>query len=309
MTFTLIKGTFHVKGYCPDGDSIRFKALDPTIWRELYGPPVGLNARSHAQLRMEAIDALETHFCGFHQPLKLARKATNFLLSSLGIDDVVWNGSKSEILYAEDGTEGYILSRTTEKNRRPVAFVFGGGIDETNGSEVSLNSDLLKKSLNYRLMAKGLVYPMYYNGLFCELRAEFTRAVSEAKSEGKGLWPQDKTNAGFSANLENLTEQSIILPKLFRRIVEHASASEDAGDFKKFLASSCEPLVKTPQVHFTRLDAVVETDGDLVRLTEAPEDLIFLDKWILQVRWGGGQQVVDVDPRQTREQNFFSISS
>jgi len=285
MSFTLIKGTFHVKGYCPDGDSIRFKALDPTIWRKLYGPPAELNASGHAQLRMEAIDALETHFSGFHQPLKLARKATNFLLFSLGIDDVVWNGSQSEILYAEDGTEGYILSRTTEKNRRPVAFVFTGGIDEKDGSEVFLDSDLLKKSLNYRLMVKGLVYPTYYNGLFCELRALFTKAVAEAKSEGKGLWPQDKTNAGFSADLENLTEQSIILPKLFRRIVEHTSAGEDAGGFKEFLASSCEPLVKTPQVHFTRLDAVVEANGDRVRLTEAPEDLIFLDKVLCKERY------------------------
>lgn len=285
MSFRLIKGTFHVKGYCPDGDSIRFKALDRTIWRKLYGPPAELNSSGHAQLRMEAIDALETHFCGFHQPLTLARKATNFLLFSLGIDDVVWNGSKSEILYAEDGTVGYILSRTTEKNRRPVAFAFAGGIDEKDGSEVLLDSDLLKKSLNYKLMAKGLVYPTYYNGLFCDLRAEFTKAAAEAKSEGKGLWPQDKTNAGFSADLENLTERSIILPKLFRRIVEHTSAGKDAGGFKEFLASSCEPLVKTPEVHFTRLDAVVEEDGDLVRLTEAPENLIFLDKVLCKERY------------------------
>lgn len=285
MSFTLIKGTFHVKGYCPDGDSIRFKALDPNIWRKLYGPPAGLNGSGHAQLRMEAIDALETHFCGFHQPLKLARKATNFLLSSLGIDDVVWNRAQSEILYAEDGTQGYILSRTTEKNRRPVSFVFAGRADWKDGNEVFLDSDLLRKSLNYRLMAKGLVYPTYYNGLFCELRAEFTKAMAEAKSDGKGLWQHDKTNVGFSADLDSLTEQSVILPKLFRRVVEHTSSGEDAGGFKKFLASSCEPLVKTPQVHFTRLDAVVETDGDLVRLTEAPEDLIFLDKVLCKERY------------------------
>jgi len=31
MSFTLIKGTFHVIGYSPDGDSIRFNAKDPAL--------------------------------------------------------------------------------------------------------------------------------------------------------------------------------------------------------------------------------------------------------------------------------------
>ena len=60
MSFNLIKGTFHVKGYSPDGDSIRFRAKDPTNWKKLSGPAVGLNALGHAQLRIEAMDALET---------------------------------------------------------------------------------------------------------------------------------------------------------------------------------------------------------------------------------------------------------
>jgi hypothetical protein len=280
MSFTLIKGTFHVKGYCPDGDSIRFEALNPSTWNKLFGPPVGLNGRGHAQLRMEAIDALETHFSGFHQPLKLARKATNFLLSGVGIDDVVWNKTQSEILYAEDGVEGHILSRATEKNRRPVAFVFAGPAREKDGTDIFLNGDLLKKSLNYRLMAKGLVYPTYYNGLFSELRTELTKSMKEAKSEGLGIWRYDTTTSGFFADLERLTTHSVILPKLFRRIVEHASAGTDAGGFKEFLAVNCEPVVKIPQVHFTRLETVVEMDedNDCLRLTEAPEDLIFLDK-------------------------------
>lgn len=234
---------------------------------------------------MEAIDALETHFSGFHQPLKLARKATNSLLSFLDIDDVVWNKTQSEILYAEDGTEGYILSRTTEKNRRPVAFAFPGGTDWKDGSEVFLDADLLRKSLNCRLMSKGLVYPTYYNGLFSELRAEFTNAAAEAKSEGKGLWPQDRTNTGFSADLDDLTERSVILPKLFRRAVQHLSAGGDADRFKEFLASSCEPLVKAPEIHFSRLDAVVDTKDGIVKLTDAPENLIFLDKVLCKERY------------------------
>ena len=32
MPFNLIKGTFHVVGYSPDGDSIRFRAEDLQNW-------------------------------------------------------------------------------------------------------------------------------------------------------------------------------------------------------------------------------------------------------------------------------------
>jgi hypothetical protein len=124
MTFVLIKGTFHVLGYRLDGDSIRFRADDSANWKKLSGPPVALNAQGHALLRMEAVDALETHYQGFHQPLRLARPAVRYLISSLGIHDVIWDEMQERVIKAEDGTEGYIVARSTESLCRPVAFVF-----------------------------------------------------------------------------------------------------------------------------------------------------------------------------------------
>ena len=44
-----------------------------------------------------------------------------------------------------------------------VAFVFAGGIEKRDGSEVILDESILKRSLNYRLIARGLAYPTYYN--------------------------------------------------------------------------------------------------------------------------------------------------
>ena len=58
MAFFLIKGTFHVKGYSPDGDSIRFRARNPDNWKKLSGPAAELNARGHAQLRVVGVEAL-----------------------------------------------------------------------------------------------------------------------------------------------------------------------------------------------------------------------------------------------------------
>lgn len=279
MSFVLIKGTFHVKGYSPDGDSIRFKALDSANWKKLSGPAVDLNAREHAQLRIEAIDALETHFESYHQPLKQAKAAGRFLLSGLGIHDVVWDGPQSTVVEAHDGTEGYILARATESNRRPVAFVFAGETGAKDGSEVTLDATMLKESLNYRLLAEGLAYPTYYNGLFPDLRLTFTSAMSKARREGKGVWPGDKTTAGFSVpDLATLTDKVTILPKLFRRIVDYMGAGGKIDGFKDHLLKNCDPLVRIQQAHFTRLDALIEINGDAVKLTEPPENLIFVDK-------------------------------
>jgi endonuclease YncB( thermonuclease family) len=279
MPFVLIKGTFHVKGYSPDGDSIRFRAEDPANWKKLSGPPVDQNALGHVQLRMEAIDAPETHYKGFHQPLKPARAAGRYLLSSLGIHEVVWDKTQSIVVSAEDGTSGFILARTTEGRRRPVAFVFMGETELRDGKEAMLDLRLLRQSINYRLLSGGLAYPMYYNGLFSDLRAGFTQAMSAARSEGRGLWPLDRTTTGFSAlDIRALTEEVVVLPKLFRRIVEYIGNGGKIDDFKEHLLKGCEPLVRLPAVDFTRLDAVVEVQGDLVKLTEPPENLIFLDR-------------------------------
>src|SRR5215212_717069 len=98
MPFYVIKGTFHVKGYSPDGDSIRFKANNAANWLKLGCPPVKLNAKEHGQLRFEGIDTLETHYEGFHQPLPFAEAALQFLLNALAIDDVQWNLSTTNPL-------------------------------------------------------------------------------------------------------------------------------------------------------------------------------------------------------------------
>jgi hypothetical protein len=142
-----------------------------------------------------------------------------------------------------------------------------------------LDVNLLKKSVNYRLLASGLAYPMYYNGLFSDLRAAFTQSMIVARSEGRGLWPYDGTTTGFSvSDLQTLTDEVVVLPKLFRRIIEYIGNGGKIDDFKEHLLKGCDPLVRLPAVDFTRLDAVVDVQGDLVRLTELPENLVFLDK-------------------------------
>lgn len=279
MPFHLIKGTFHVVGYSPDGDSIRFKADDRTNWNVLSGPPVELNAREHAQLRIEAIDTLETHYQGHHQPLKLAKKALRFLLDELGIKKVKFDKG-GKVVSAQDGTRGYILSRATEKNRRPVCFVFAGDAEEEDGTEVFLRPDRLEESVNYKSALEGLAYPTYYEGFFPDLRKKITAAVAQARKDGgKGIWPKDKTTEGFTvSSLSSVTEKHVILPKLFRRIVNFMGDGGSIDGFKEFLAANPDPVVELKNGHFTNLDTFVEVTGEKVRLTVNPEDLVFVDK-------------------------------
>ena len=63
MAMFLIAGRFRITGAQPDGDSIRFAPNDPAQWDLITGPnKVKRNASGAAQLRMDAIDTLETHY-------------------------------------------------------------------------------------------------------------------------------------------------------------------------------------------------------------------------------------------------------
>jgi len=276
MPFTLIKGTFHVVGYSPDGDSIRFQAVDNDLWQELDGPPVTLNGRGHAQLRLDGIDTLETHFMNSHQPREFALAALNSLLTDLGIENVIWNASVTTVISASDATEGFILSREVEKNHRPVAFAFSGEIDQEDGSSVFLEEELLKRSVNYQQLVAGMAYPTYYKGLFPDLRNVFTAAVQNARSAGLGLWPSDVTEVATEIhNQQQLEEDLVIMPKLFRRLTEHLQGGGSIVNFEEFLASKQEGIFIIPTAHATHFDTVVDVEGETMRLTVRPEEIIF----------------------------------
>lgn len=276
MPFHQIEGTFHVVGYSPDGDSVRFGAIDEGNWNKLSGPPAELNARGHAQLRFEAIDTLETHYENKHQPLELATGALEFLLGELGITDVEWNDARSTVLAANDGTAGYILSREVEENRRPVAFAFVGDPPGRDGDEIFLDGELLRSSLNYRSAERGLAYPTYYKGLFSDLRAEMTAAVERAREAGEGIWAVDRTEKGFAVDgLESVTEEHVILPKLFRRLARFLGGGGPVSGFEAFLEAQAEEVTILPSAHTTHFDTVVEVEDGVVRMTERPENLVF----------------------------------
>lgn len=279
MSFYFIRGTFHVVNYSPDGDSVRFKADNPNNWHLLEGNSVALNGNGHAQLRLEAIDTLETHYQSFHQPLDLALGATEFLLAELGIMNVQWNAEHTRILQANDGTAGYIIARAVEKNHRPISFVFADDDStEVDWSPIILTPDRLKSSLNYKSIEAGMAYPTYYQGLFPDLRETLTRGAATARAAQNGIWKSDLTTAGFSVpDIKTLEDNRVIMPKLFRRLAEYLEGGGAVEGFKNYLETLHEGITIISNTHFTHFDTVVEVNGNDVRMTEPPENLIFAE--------------------------------
>ncbi len=284
MPFTVIKGTFHTVGRSPDGDSLGFRALNPAHWAKLDGPPPKRNSQGITQLRFEAIDALESHYRPpgqhreFHQPRELADAATDAMLAAVGITDVQWDQAHRTVVKANDGVPGYILSRSVEANRRPVAFVYAGDAPEADGGSVRLEVAALRPSVNFQLADAGLVYPTYYRKLFPDLRRAFTEVVLNARAANRGVWGADATQTGVVATLTDLQDTTPVLPKLFRRLMEYMEGVDDQlEDFKAFLADKADELLILSTGHFTHLDTVMAVDivANTIRLTVPPEDLVF----------------------------------
>jgi endonuclease YncB( thermonuclease family) len=284
MALIAISGRFFVQGYSPDGDSIRFQANQADSWDRLPGETLKRNQHHHVQIRFQAIDTLETHYKGYHQPPQYAQQATDLCLAQLGIEQVTWNKAGTHVDTAVDGTQGWILTESKDVHGRPLAFVFGQTTSTSpthhwqDGQTVFLDSLLLRQSLNYQLLAQGLAFPMFYQGLFPDLRQVMAQATITARQQGKGFWPLDRTNHGIDINsMGSLTMDEVIMPKLFRRVVFHLRTGASMETFLPELAIDPESVLVFPPAYPTQFDQLIEVDGNHLRLREQPENLVFLD--------------------------------
>ncbi len=288
MPMTLIKGNFRVIKAAPDGDSIRFYPHNPENWKKLP-TRVKTNYSGGAQLRLDSIDALETHYNARvgslstqHQPLEYAHAAANELLKFLGFKKVTRNSNEVVTDSEPEEVPGFILTRFADAYGRSVAFAFKGNSEEEDGSSVFFDKSLLKKSANYHLILKGLVYPTFYSKLYPDIRKQLTLAAEKSREEKKGLWESDKTNKGFVLeSLETITEEVVILPKLFRRLLSYLAINDGSvslAGFSEYLESLDDRLIILPEGQVTGFDFVVKVDGQNIKLSYQPEDLVFMEK-------------------------------
>lgn len=278
--FKIVKGKFHVKGYQPDGDSIRFQADNPIHWNTFPWNSASKKKASKKQLRIEAIDALETHYNGYHQPRPFALAALERLLKLLNITSVQYSLSVTTIVDASDGQPGFIATNGLDRYDRPISFLFPASAKLTDGS--LLTSDLLplEKSVNYLLAREGLAYPTFYTTTDKILATKIRKAVSLAHKSARGLWAIDRTSDLTLWGLRTLEEDVTIMPKLFRRLVEFFDAYGDFKELPAYMARQKDNLQLWDDPTPRSLASLMTFDvsGRRMSLPTPVEDILFSPK-------------------------------
>jgi endonuclease YncB( thermonuclease family) len=279
-----LAGTFRILSTEPDGDSIRFYPDDPAQWQRVPGPnAVRTNAGGGAQLRLDGIDALETHYSPrgggpLHQPLDLAHQARDELVRWLGFRSIERTGET--VTAATPGElPGYLLTRGADLYGRCVALVGRGDPPAATGTQATVKIGDLRRTANHRLIATGLAYPTFYLKLYADLRAELVRQSRQARDAKKGVWAADRTEKGVDVeSLATLTDEAVLLPKLFRRLVDYLAINDrdvSLDGFPAYLEQRQDAVFILSTGTYTGFDFVVSVRGQVVKLTTEPEDLVF----------------------------------
>jgi hypothetical protein len=283
----LIEGHFTILGSSPDGDSIRFIPNQPQLWKKL-DQPVHANQAGGIQLRLDAIDSLETHFQAphsrksYHQPIHYADRAAARLLEILGFDQIQRDASGRVIAADPAIAPGYILTSFADKYGRALALGFPGKSGKTDGQEVGATQPWLQQSVNYQLLREGLVYPIFYNNQSSGVRQILTEAVMAARVSQTGLWADDRTLQGFEIKgVETLTREAVIFPKLFRRLMGYFAqqGTFDLAGLVSYLEVNSDRLyLASDATQMRTMLQFLRIEGQTVQLTQPIEDLLFMEK-------------------------------
>jgi endonuclease YncB( thermonuclease family) len=290
MPYRLVKGEYQVAGAQPDGDSVRFRPNNPDLLKGFPQGDAKITQRGPtkgtSQLRMEGLDALELHYLtpADHQEIKAARRARDILLfDMLGFQDVQFNANETATSSVPQTISGYILTNGLDdtRSRRPVAFLFTGSTNRTDGSNVFATQPMLSDSVNARLLAVGEAYPLYYNNLPADLRDFLTDLVTQARADDKGVWPADKSLKGIKATSKEDLKKRVFFPKLYRRLkdyFEKTGASSLSG-FDAWVRS--DPVNRDDTVwiipirELRHLHSTYKVSGNRIKMLYQPEDLVF----------------------------------
>jgi endonuclease YncB( thermonuclease family) len=292
MAYTLLRGEFVIRyadlprqGPEPDGDTIKFRPDTPALVEALprrSGHPPAINGRG-ISVRLEAIDALETHFAETHQELSSADAARDELLRLLGFTNVTFfDDLPNKVRSADqDSLRGHVLSNGIDANGRLIGFVYPGGHPGPDGSTVFVDDPLVDQSANAALLTAGHAYPAFYATLPASLRMHLGQVSREARAAAAGLWPRSVADPNGAATVTGLADlqQRVIWPKLFRRIVPYLAAGFTNFDgFDTWLRADPvnrdDSLFLLDRQEAGNMHDVIRAGGQRIQLTVWPEDFI-----------------------------------
>lgn len=292
MTYTLLRGNFVIRyadlprqGPEPDGDTVKFLPDSPALVEGLprrSGHPPKINRRG-VSVRLEAIDALETHFEETHQQLAGANAARDELLRLLGFTNVrYWEDLPNKVQSADqDSLRGHVLTNGVDANGRLIGFAYAGDPPGADGASVFLDPALADASANGTLLAGGLVYPAFYATLPAQLRTHLAEVSQAARGKAAGIWPGSTADPNGAATVTGLADAEglVMWPKLFRRLVPYLAAGfTDFDGFDAWLRA--DPVNRDDEVFLLtnlergNLHDVIKGAGQQIQLTVWPEEFI-----------------------------------
>jgi len=276
--YKIVAGTFHVKGVQPDGDSIRFQANKPENWDFFEWETEADKASKKKQLRVESIDALETHYEGYHQPRPFAIAALESLLELLNINSVTYSLNVTQIVEADDGKAGFIASASTDRFGRPVSYVFPKSAKLTDGAVMDSETLPIEKSINFELAREGLVYPTFYTTTDRVFAEKIRAVVARARKTKRGIWSIDRTTGFTLLDMRVLQEDILIMPKLFRRLVGFFDNYADFGKLEEYMAKQRDNLTLWDGTKKKSLADLMKISGRRMELKTPIEDILFNPK-------------------------------
>lgn len=287
--YLTIAGQFKIEGYQPDGDSVRFIADNPALFGELYrGYKIKPSKKDGSvQLRLEGVDAPETHYGAASQPYgDVARDA---FMQLLGFADLRFSANGKVVTDAKPpAIRGAILSKSADPHGRPIAYIV---LDENpeDGATRRVDKPLLHQTLNYQMVAAGQAYGLFYSSMPPSHHRELQAAAKRARQDQKGLWIRDETPLFRLKNEASIGPDGVLIfPKLFRRCVDYlkvagsARASYDLQDWLRENPNENDRLLVRVGDSAERvelyLDQLIEQRNSRIAFQADVLDIVFIEK-------------------------------
>jgi endonuclease YncB( thermonuclease family) len=304
MTFQSIDGWAVIDGYQPDGDTLRFVPDHlPRVLALPRGERVAAAVDTSVAVRLEGIDAPELHYEGREQPA--ARPALAALLREIGWPPVasrqpspphatprVSRGAVAPPHPAPPaplpprGARVRVVTRSCDAHGRVIGYVFAASSASATTSSSSSSSATARivpidRSVNARLLAAGVVYPLAYDSQPPAERARFAALAAVARREGRGVWSRDRSRDGFALRSEASlgAHGALVFPKLFRRSVAFFREAARGVGFREWLrqSSGADDAVRVAGGAWRRLsDLLTEREG-LLRVVPDLLDVTFAE--------------------------------
>lgn len=278
VQYKVVAGTFHVKGFQPDGDSIRFQANKPEHWEFFKWETEAGKSAKKKQLRVEAIDAMETHYEGYHQPRPFALAAMEALLELINIRDVTYSLSITQVVEADDGKAGFIASSTVDRFGRPVSYLFPKSVKLSDGALMDSSALPVEDSINFQLAREGLVYPTFYTSSDRTFAEKIRAVVARARKTKRGIWSIDRTTDFTVWDVRSLQEDILLMPKIFRRLIGFFTNYADIGRLEEYMRKQKDDLILWDGTKKKSLAELMKFTGRRIQMKTPVEDILFNPK-------------------------------